>query len=131
MKRLVVAALVVACAGLVGTTRAADDKDKLAGNWKWTIKTQNGQEREMTLKLKPDGDKLTGIIIGGKNEVKIEEVKQRDGRISFTVTRERNGVKTTTKYEGKVSGDTIKGKIETERDGQTQSREWEAKRSKD
>ena len=37
----------------------------------------------------------------------------------------------TTKYTGKVSGDTIKGKTERERDGQTQSRDWEAKRAKE
>lgn len=34
----------------------------------------------------------------------------------------------TIKYSGKVSVDTIKGKAESERDGQPQSRDWEAKR---
>jgi hypothetical protein len=34
------------------------------------------------------------------------------------------------KYKGKVSRETIKGTIEFERDGQTQSRDWEAKREK-
>jgi hypothetical protein len=32
------------------------------------------------------------------------------------------------KYMGKVSGDTIKGKTEFERNGEKQEREWEAKR---
>jgi len=32
------------------------------------------------------------------------------------------------KYNGKVSADAMKGKIESERNGQTQSRDWEAKR---
>ena len=36
-----------------------------------------------------------------------------------------------TSYSGKVSGDTIKGKAESERDGKTQSRDWEAKRAKE
>jgi hypothetical protein len=45
------------------------------------------------------------------------------------VTRERDGNKFTIKFKGKVSGDTIKGKSEIDRDGQTQSRDWEAKRS--
>jgi hypothetical protein len=35
--------------------------------------------------------------------------KYKDGELSFTITRERNGQKMTTKYAGKVSGDTIKG----------------------
>jgi hypothetical protein len=37
----------------------------------------------------------------------------------------------TSKYTGKLSADTITGKIAFERDGQTQSRDWEAKRAKD
>ena len=44
------------------------------------------------------------------------------------MTREFNGNKFTTKYAGKISGDTIKGKAESERDGQARSRDWEAKR---
>ena len=36
------------------------------------------------------------------------------------------------KYNGKVDGDTIKGKTETTRgDGQSRERDWEAKRAKD
>ena len=33
-------------------------------------------------------------------------------------------------HDVKVEGDTIKGKTTSERNGQTQSRDWEAKRSK-
>jgi hypothetical protein len=32
------------------------------------------------------------------------------------------------KYVGKISGDTIKGKTESQMGGQTQSHDWEAKR---
>jgi hypothetical protein len=35
------------------------------------------------------------------------------------------------KYSGKVSADTIKGKIDSERNGEARSREWEAKRQAD
>ena len=44
------------------------------------------------------------------------------------MTREFQGNKFVAKYNGKISGDTIKGKIETERDGQAQSRDWTATR---
>jgi hypothetical protein len=50
--------------------------------------------------------------------------------VSFTVTRERDGNKFVSKYSGKLEGDTIKGKIETERGGQTRSVDWVAKREK-
>jgi hypothetical protein len=127
MKRLTVVALVVAVAGLA----RAEDKGKAdpTGTWKWTVEF-GGQAREQTLKLKLDGDKLTGTMIGRNSETKIEDGKYKDGEITFTVIRERNGQKTTTKYAGKLSGDTIKGKAESDRGGQTQSRDWEAKREK-
>jgi hypothetical protein len=35
----------------------------------------------------------------------------------------------TSKYNGKVTADSIKGKTEFERNGETQSRDWEAKKS--
>ena len=127
MKRLVAVALVVGLVGLVGVARA-DDKANPTGTWKWST-TVNGQTRETTLKLKLDGDKLTGAVVRGDQETKIEDATFKDGEIAFKVTRERNGQKTTTKYTGKLSEDTIKGK--SERDGQTQSRDWEAKRAKD
>jgi hypothetical protein len=107
----------------------ADDKLDPTGTWKWSVTGNNGQTRETTLKLKLDGDKLTGAIVGRNNETKIDDAKYKDGEVSFSVTRERNGQKFTTKYKGKVSKDTIKGKIDTERNGQTQSRDWEAKRA--
>ena len=128
MKRLTVAALVVAVAGLVGVARA-EDKANPTGTWKWTVNF-GGNEREMTLKLKQESDKLTGVLIRGDQETKIEDGKVKDGEVSFKVTRERDGNKFVIKYSGKVSGDTIKGKTEFERDGETQSRDWEAKRDK-
>ncbi|MBI1899717.1 MAG: hypothetical protein HYS13_01220 [Planctomycetia bacterium] len=127
MKRLVAVALVLVFAGLATAAQAADDP---TGTWKWSV-TFNNQTREMTLKLKLDGDKLTGAMVGRNNqETAIEEASFKEGGISFKVTRERNGQKFTTKYSGKLSGDTIKGKTESERDGQVRSRDWEAKRSK-
>jgi hypothetical protein len=130
MRRLAIAAFVVASAALVSPARA-DDKQDPSGTWKWSV-TRNGQTRETTLKLKMEGDKLVGAIPGRDGqETKIEEGTCKDGEVSFQVTRERQGQKFVVKYKGKVTGDTIKGTIETERDGKTQSREWEAKRSKD
>ena len=64
-------------------------------------------------------------------ETAIEDGKYKDGEISFKVTRERNNQKIISKYSGKMTGDTIKGKMEFDRGGETMSRDWEAKRSKD
>ena len=126
MKRLLVAPIVLAIVAMAGIARAEENP---SGTWKWTI-TAGNNNREVTLKLKLDGDKLTGTISGRNNDTEISDGTFKDGDISFNVVRERNGNKVTTKYTGKVSGDSIKGKIESERNGQTNSRDWEAKREK-
>jgi hypothetical protein len=131
MKRLMVAAFVLAFVGLASTAQAEDKKADPTGTWKWSAPAAGGQTRETTLKLKLDGDKLTGAIVGRNNqETAIEDGSFKNGEISFKVIRERNNQKFTTKYSGKLTGDTIKGKTEAERGGQTQSRDWEAKRAK-
>jgi len=127
MKRLVAAAFVLAFVGLVRPTFAAD----ATGTWKWTT-TFNNQTRESTLKLKQEGDKLTGVYVGGMSntETPIEDASIKGDTISFKVTRERNGQKATTKYTGTLKDDTITGKSERDRDGQSQSTDWVAKRQK-
>jgi hypothetical protein len=113
------------------TIRAVDNQNPAnpTGTWKWIFSTQNGQAIESSLKLKLEGDKLTGTYIGrGGSETAIQDAKLKDDQLSFTVVRERNGQTMTSKYSGKLAGDTIKGKVETERDGQTRTRDWEAKR---
>jgi len=110
---------------------AADEKASATGTWKWSF-TMGDQTREVTLKLKQDGEKLTGALLGRNNqETAIQDGTVKDGEVSFTVVREFNNQKMTSKYKGKLEGDTIKGSIETERNGQTNKRDWEAKRVKE
>jgi len=110
-----------------------DSKAKVDGTWKWSFTTQDGQTRESTAKLKQEGDKVTGTVSGRQgNDTEIKDGKlDKEGNLTFTVTREFNGNTMTAKYHGKVEGDTIKGKIETKRgDGESRERDWEAKRAK-
>jgi hypothetical protein len=113
---------------LAFTAHAEDKKVDLTGTWKSSFTNQNDQVRETVFKLKAEGEKLTGTISGRNNDTAIEEGKIKGEEISFQVTREFNGNKMVIKYTGKVSGDTIKGKSEVERDGQIRSRDWVAKR---
>jgi hypothetical protein len=127
MKRLMIVAIVGLVMGLAHSAIAAD----ATGTWKWTTTFQN-QSREATLKLKQDGDKLSGVYVGGQSntETPIEDAKIAGDKISFKVTRERDGNKFTTAYSGTLKDDTITGTQERERDGQKQSSEWLAKRQK-
>ncbi|HEY2415101.1 MAG TPA: hypothetical protein VGI40_22850 [Pirellulaceae bacterium] len=115
---------------LVAFSLPAFAADDATGTWKWSA-TFNNNTVESTLKLKQEGEKLTGNYIGRNNmESPIEGGTIKGDAVSFKIVREFNGNKFTMKYSGTLSGDTIKGKSEFERDGQTQSRDWEAKRQK-
>jgi hypothetical protein len=121
---------------LIAPATAADKK--VDGTWSWSVPGRNGGDaRKSTLKLKTEGDKLTGKISSpGRQgaqarETDIEEGKVKGDEISFKVVREFNNNKITQKYNGKIEGDTIKGKVEFDRNGEAQSRDWEAKREAD
>jgi hypothetical protein len=115
--------------------QAADKKADPTGTWTWSVQGRNGgQARTSTLKLKAEGDKLTGKVStpgrqgADPRETEIEDGKLKGDEVSFKVTREFNNNKIVQKYNGKLSGDTIKGKVEFDRNGEPQSRDWEAKR---
>jgi hypothetical protein len=122
------AACLALALGFTATASAQDKKIDVNGTWKSSFTNQDGQVRESTFKLKAEGDKLTGTVSGRQNDTAIEEGKIKGDEISFQVTREFNNNKVVTKYTGKVSGDTIKGKSESQRDGQPQTRDWVAKK---
>jgi len=112
--------------GLAGTARGADDP---TGTWKFTVE-RNGQQREVVLTLRLENGKLTGHIPGRNSTVTpIDNGKYENGDISFSITRDVNGVKRTSKYSGKLSADTITGKIESEREGKPVTTDWVAKKA--
>ena len=121
--------------GYVEQAKSADAASTDAsGTWSWTMRgRQGGADRKITLKLKVEDGKVTGTMStpgrnGQTRETEIKEGKLAGDQLSFNIVRERNGNTMTTKYSGKVSADTIKGTQEFERDGETQKRDWEAKR---
>jgi hypothetical protein len=129
MKKLAIMGFMFGMFSILGVVSGADKNDP-TGTWKW--KTKFGKnEVEQTLKLKNEDGKLTGTLVGGGGKAKdaaIEDGKFKDGEVSFSVTRERKGQKTTIKYSGKLSGDSIKGSIMFE--GKDDKVDWEAKRDK-
>jgi hypothetical protein len=115
--------------------KADDKKVDPTGTYTWSTPGRNGgPDRVITMKLKADGEKVTGTITapgrGGNagTDTEISDGKLKGDEISFSVTREMNGNSVTAKYSGKVTVDSIKGKIETDRNGTPNSRDWEAKR---
>jgi len=124
-QRYLVLAIAVLALALVPVTPAQEKKSDVTGTWKWWQEGPGGQI-EFTLKLKQDGEKLTGTITGfGGQESPIEDGKVQDGTITFKVTRDFGGRPFVTTYTGKLSDDTLKGKSET-----VFTQEFEAKRGK-
>jgi hypothetical protein len=128
MKRLASAIAVLALFTFVGVVSAVEDP---TGNWKSTMMLGK-KSQEVTIKLKLEGDKLTGTIGSGQGnrEAAITDGTFKDDKVSFSVIREQKGEKLTQKYTGTVSGDTIKGKVDSERGGKSRSTDWQATRQK-
>ncbi len=128
-----IAAICAACFVTVAAF-AAD----LSGSWKWTQPGRNGNPGfEQTLKLEVKDGVVSGTVLGMQGpqgqipDVAIADASFKDGTVSFSVTREFNGNKRTSKYTGKLDGDTIKGEVERPgRDGNVMKSEWTATRAK-
>jgi len=117
-----------------GAIQAQDKKAEPTGTWTWMRAAREGGQVKMTLKLKAEGDKLTGTLSSPRTqgrepvELELKNGKIKGDEISFTVSREVNGNSFKAVFAGKVTGDMIKGKLEIQRNSDTQSRDWEAKR---
>ena len=126
-------------AAVVLTASAWAAEASPTGLWKWTVQgRQSNQGFEQSLKLDYKDGKLTGIMVGRQAgefsvpDTPIADASYQDGQIKFSITREFRGQKFTTKYDGKLEGDTIKGTFERpgfNNAGPTKS-EWDARRQK-
>ncbi len=136
-------------AALVGSSLLSAGADKSTadptGAWKLTVSTTNTQARPnpQTLRLKLDGGKLTGTLtynssatVNGKarvSEAPITEAKLEGNEVSFNFTHPPsvgNGPNANYSYQGKISGDSIKGTFTLEWMGNSRTRSWEAERVK-
>ena len=101
LRALVLSATLALCA-------FAGDVD---GTWKTKFESPDGQTRENTLVLKSDGEKLTGTLSSRMGDAKIENGTIKGDAVAFTVVRNFNGEDVTFKYNGKITGNTMKLKV--------------------
>jgi hypothetical protein len=106
-------------AGTPATQPASGD---VSGTYTWEQQGGGGNAMTTTLTLKQEGSKLTGTISGRGGDTPIEEGTVEGNSIKFNVTREFNGNKMVTQYNGTVSGSDLKLSI-------TMTREVQAKKS--
>jgi hypothetical protein len=138
-------AVTLAVAGWTVSANAADDQSAInpTGTWKVSFDKQTNSP---TLKLKLAGDKLTGTM-SRQAGYKVEQTPIQDGKLKgdeisfathvFALSYVNNVLQPPdtnkmmhSKFQGKISGDTIKGTVERESTttGTVRTLDWEAKR---
>ena len=89
----------------------------IAGAWKLKVPFKPEQPFEPVLKLVQSGSSLSGTYHGEQGETPIADGLIFGDEFTFEVIRERNGNKYRLRYQGKVSGETMKGSVEYDFDG--------------
>ena len=105
---------------------AADEPAKVAGAWE--VKSESRSDpMTQTMTITQDGGSIKGTLTGRRGEAPLEGTVTGN-KLSFTVKREtQSGDTLVMEYTGTVEGDSIKGKVHSERFG---DREFTAKRTK-
>jgi len=135
------AALWLACALtsilLFGSVSAADKQEKAAsttntvtGKWTYTLEVSLDTSLDFTAEFKQDGGNVTGFVTVQELKTAIEKGQFKDGQLTFEIPREYGGVKFMSRYAGKLTGDTLKGKIVSGAAPVERTYEWNAKREK-
>ena len=81
------------------------------GKWVAKMETPNGS-REVVMKFKAEGAKLTGTVSGRQSDSEIQDGKIDGENISFTVVRKFNDQEMKTNYKGVLKGGELKLKFQ-------------------
>ena len=112
LRKVFVATAFAASAALASFAALAADAN-VTGTWTMSVESPQGA-RESTLNLKQEGTAVSGTIKGARGENPISgTVSGNDVKLSYTISFGEREI--TMNYEGKVDGNTITGKIVTQR----------------
>ena len=130
MKRVACSLFLVFAGGLLltlaGTALAADEPAKVDGKWEMTSEGRNGPMTQ-TLTITQDGSTIKGTLTGRRGDAPLEGTVTGN-KVSFTVKRQTpDGETMVMDYSATVDGDSMKGKVHSERFG---DRDFSAKRTK-
>jgi hypothetical protein len=109
---------------------AAATSPNVTGKWTYTLDVSLDTSLDFTAELKQDGETVTGSITVQEVKTAIEKGKFKDGQLTFEIPREYGGVKFTSRYSGKLTGDKLTGKILSGTAPLERTYEWSAKREK-
>jgi hypothetical protein len=128
MKAILLAALALGYCGVA--VAEGDDKVDSIGTWKCEYKIGD-QQRTSELTIKKDGDNLVGTMNWpDQKDVKLKDVKLKDGELTFSAERKVMDNTFTVEYKFKVDGDKIKGKGSVDAGGEKREFDIEGTREK-
>lgn len=128
MRAILSAALVL---GFCGLAAAADEKKAdPVGTWKCEYKIGD-MKRTADLTVTKEKDALAATVSWpDQKDVKVKDLKMKDGELSFSAVRKFMDNEITIEYKLKIDGDTLKGKGAAEFGGNKQEFDIEGKRDK-
>ena len=110
--------------------KPAPSTNTVTGKWTYTLEVSLDTALDFTAEFKQDGEKVTGSVTVQDVKTAIEKGKFKDGQLTFEIPREYGGVKFTSRYSGKLTGDKLTGKIVSGTAPVERTYEWNAKRAK-
>ena len=102
----------------------------VTGKWTYTLEVSLDTALDFVAELKQEGENVTGFVTVQELRTAIEKGKFKDGQLTFEIPREYGGVKFTSRYSGKLTGDKLTGKIVSGAAPVERTYEWSAKREK-
>ena len=102
----------------------------LEGTWRWTFTMPDGTTNRPKLRFSVEDGQLTGSTsFRAGTETPVTNLLVNGDQVGFQVIRRRSDRDVVTTYSGKWSDQSIKGKIESDWDGEKQTFDWEAIRA--
>lgn len=102
----------------------------VAGTWTYTLEVSLDTSVDFVAELKQDGERVTGTVTAREVMATVEKGQFKNGQLTFEIPREYGGVKFTSRYQGQLAGDRLKGKIVTGTGPLERTYEWSAQRAK-
>jgi hypothetical protein len=100
---------VLSSAAAQDTPRESGAAPNLSGNWQMSWTTEKGKQRQVTIEIKQQGNKLSGNFESERGSASLKGTLQGD-QVSFSVKMPRRQASFTGKVDGnKMSGTTEQG----------------------
>ncbi|HTD66888.1 MAG TPA: hypothetical protein VK846_10210 [Candidatus Limnocylindria bacterium] len=107
----------------------AKKKSPIEGFWMWSFTNVDGSYVTPRVRFRTKDDELIGATrFRSGSETPVTNLTFQGSQVSFDVVRAHNGEEVLTHYAGKLSGDTIKGKVTAKANGEERSYDWIARR---